>query len=185
MKLIKYGKVFSTQLLAKKIKNPRTWLVLLAKEQVAGYGRKGAVWFSPKGGLYFSIILPKSKIEDLQTLTILAAFIVAKVVKENFNLEPLIKLPNDIFVNGKKIAGILTENVVGPGAPTEGGSGGYPDVKLSVMGIGLNTNIEKFPKDLENIATSLKIELGKKVNNEKILKEIIKGLKEQLKTISE
>jgi len=179
MKLIKYGKVFSTQLLAKKIKNPRTWLVLLAKEQVAGYGRKGAVWFSPKGGLYFSIILPKSKIEDLQTLTILAAFIVAKVVKENFNLEPLIKLPNDIFVNGKKIAGILTENVVRPTF------GEYPDVKLSVMGIGLNTNIKKFPKDLENIATSLKIELGKKVNNEKILKEIIKGLKEQLKTISE
>jgi len=173
MKLIKYGKVFSTQLLAKKIKNPRTWLVLLAKEQVAGYGRKGAVWFSPKGGLYFSIILPKSKIEDLQTLTILAAFVVAKVVKENFNLEPLIKLPNDIFINEKKIAGILTENVVGK------------DVKLSVIGIGLNTNIEKFPKDLENIATSLKIELGKKVNNEKILKEIIKGLKEQLKTISE
>ena len=173
MKLIKYGKVFSTQLLAKKIKNPRTWLVLLAKEQVAGYGRKGAVWFSPKGGLYFSIILPKSKIEDLQTLTILAAFVVAKMVKENFNLEPLIKLPNDIFISGKKIAGILTENVVGK------------DVKLSVIGIGLNTNIEKFPKDLENIATSLKIELGKKVNNEKILKEIIKGLKEQLKTISE
>jgi len=173
MKLIKYGKVFSTQLLAKKIKNPRTWLVLLAKEQVAGYGRKGAVWFSPKGGLYFSIILPKSKIEDLQTLTILAAFVVAKMVKENFNLEPLIKLPNDIFISGKKIAGILTENVVGK------------DVKLSVIGIGLNTNIEKFPKDLENIATSLKIELGKRVNNEKILKEIIKGLKEQLKTISE
>jgi len=73
----------------------------------------------------------------------------------------------------KKIAGILTENVIGK------------EVKLSVIGIGLNTNIEKFPEDLENIATSLKIELGKKVDNEKILKQIIEGLKEQVKTISE
>ena len=53
------------------------------------------------------------------------------------------------------------------------------------MGIGLNTNIARFPKDLENTATSLKIELGKEVDNEKILKEIIEGLKEQLKVISE
>jgi len=53
------------------------------------------------------------------------------------------------------------------------------------MGIGLNTNIEKFPEDLENIATSLKIELGKEVDNKKILEQIIAGLKEQLKTISE
>jgi BirA family biotin operon repressor/biotin-[acetyl-CoA-carboxylase] ligase len=88
-------------------------------------------------------------------------------------LEPFIKLPNDLWLNGKKVAGILTENIVGK------------DVKLSVMGIGLNTNIEKFPKDLENIATSLKIELAKKVDNEKILKEIIKGLKEQLAIISD
>ena len=52
-------------------------------------------------------------------------------------------------------------------------------------GFGLNTNIDKFPKDLENTATSLKIELGKKVNNEKILKQIILEIKKQLKTISE
>ncbi len=128
---------------------------------------------SPKGGLYFTIILPKSKIEDLQTLNILAAFITAKVIKESFKLEPFIKLPNDVYVNHRKIAGILTETVIGS------------DVKFSIMGIGLNTNIEKFPKELENTATSLKIELGRKVDNEKILKQIVTELKEQLKTISE
>jgi BirA family biotin operon repressor/biotin-[acetyl-CoA-carboxylase] ligase len=71
------------------------------------------------------------------------------------------------------VAGILTENVIGR------------QIKLSVIGVGLNTNIEKFPKELENIATSIKIELGREVNNKKILEQIIKGLKEQLKTISE
>jgi BirA family biotin operon repressor/biotin-[acetyl-CoA-carboxylase] ligase len=175
MKIIKLKTSPSTSQKAKELalKGVPSWTVILAEEQTAGYGRKGTGWFSPKGGLYFSIILPRSKIEDLQTLTILAAFIVAKTIKEIFSLEPLIKLPNDILLNGKKVCGILTENVIGR------------NVKLSVMGIGLNTNIEKFPRDLENSATSLKIELGRKVDNLKIIKQIVQGLKEQLRTISE
>ncbi len=172
MKFEKYKRISSTNALAKKVKH-EPWLVIWAEEQTAGYGRKKDYWFSPKGGLYFSVVLPKSTIDDLQTLTILAAFVVAKVMKENFNVEPMIKLPNDVYLNQKKIAGILTETVVGT------------NVKFSIMGFGLNTNIDKFPKDLENIATSLKIELGKKVDNEKILKQIIEEIKNQLKTISE
>lgn len=170
-----FSKIKSTNERAKKLamNNSHPWTVVLAGEQTSGYGKNKTNWFSPKGGLYFSVILQRSNISDLQTITILAAFIVAKIIKEKFYLEPFIKLPNDVLVNGKKIAGILTENVIGK------------DIKFSVIGIGLNTNIEKFPKNLENIATSLKIELGKKVDNEKILKQIISRLKEQLKTISE
>jgi len=110
----------------------------------------------------------------LQTLTILASFVVAKIIKENFKVEPFIKLPNDIFVNQKKIGGILTENIIVG-----------ENVKFSIMGIGLDTNIEKYPKELENIATSLKIETGKQINNEKILKKIVQEIKNQLKIISE
>ena len=117
--------------------------------------------------------MPKSTIEDLQTLTLLAAFVVARVIKESFGVEPMIKLPNDVYLNQKKIAGILTETVVGR------------NVKFSIMGFGLNTNFNKFPKDLENIATSLKIELGKEVDNKKLIRQIIKGIKQQLKIISE
>jgi len=172
VKIKKYKVVSSTNLIAKKLR-PESWLVILAEKQNVGYGKKSSRWFSPKDGLYFSIVLPKSKIEDLQTLTILAAFIVAKTIKDNFSLEPLIKLPNDVLLNQKKICGILTENIVGK------------EVKSSVIGIGLNTNIDKFPKELENEATSLRIELGREVNNEKILKQIVEGIKKQLATISE
>ncbi|MCP6718577.1 MAG: biotin--[acetyl-CoA-carboxylase] ligase [Patescibacteria group bacterium] len=172
MKIKKLEKVSSTNALAKKEKG-EPWLVLWAKEQTAGYGRKKDYWFSPSGGLYFSVILPKTSIEDLQTLTILAAFVIAKTIKKNFNLECFIKLPNDVYVNGKKIAGVLTENVLSN------------NVRFSVMGIGLNTNIDQFSKDLENTATSLKIELKESVDNEKILKQIISELKEQLKIISQ
>ncbi|MBZ9572173.1 biotin--[acetyl-CoA-carboxylase] ligase [Patescibacteria group bacterium] len=174
-KIKKFKKISSTNKKAKDLakKGISPWTVILAEEQSTGYGQEKRKWLSPKGGLYFSIILPKSKIEDLQTLTILSAFVVAKIIKKKFSLEPLIKLPNDVLLNQKKVAGILTENIIGK------------DVKLSVMGIGLNTNIEKFPKDLQDIATSLKIELGKEVDNKEILGQIIKRIKEQLKTISE
>jgi len=188
MEIKKYKVVSSTNLLAKKLR-PEPWLVILAEKQTAGHGKKSSHWFSPKGGLYFSIVLPKSKIEDLQTLTILAAFIVAKTIKDNFFLEPLIKLPNDVLLDKKKICGILTENIIGAStcsAPTLSRVERVgKEVKSSVIGIGLNTNVDKFPKELEEKATSLKLKLGRKVDNEKILKQIVEGLAEQLKTISE
>jgi len=173
MKILEFEKLESTQKKAKEIaKEAEPWTVIVAKEQTGGYGRKGNFWYSPKGGLYFSVILPKTKIEDLQILTILAAFCVAKILKEDFKLEPFIKLPNDVYVNGKKICGILTENIIFG-----------REVKNSIIGIGLNTNIEKFPKDLENIATSIKIELKKEVDNKKLLKKILEELKEKLEII--
>jgi len=174
MKILEFEKLESTQKKAKEIaKNSEPWTVVLAKEQTGGYGRKGNFWYSPKGGLYFSVILPKTKIEDLQILTILAAFCVAKVLNEEFQVKPFIKLPNDVYVNGKKICGILTENIILG-----------KEVKNSIIGIGLNTNIEKIPRDLENIATSIKIELKKEVDNKELLKKILEELKEKLEIIS-
>jgi len=174
MKILEFEKLESTQKKAKEIAGKaRPWTVVLTKEQTGGYGRKGNFWYSPKGGLYFSVILPETKIEDLQILTILAAFCIAKILKENLKLEPFIKLPNDVYVNNKKICGILTENIILG-----------KEVKNSIIGIGLNTNIEKFPKDLENIATSIKIELKKEVENKELLKKILEELKEKLEIIS-
>lgn len=175
MPIVEYKKIRSTSEEAKDMaaRGCEPWTVVVAEEQESGHGRKGSAWFSPSGGLYFSIILPQSDIADLQTLTILAAFIVAKTIKENFGLEPMIKLPNDVFINNKKVCGILTENMI---------SG---EVKQSIIGIGLNTNISGFPDDLENIATSLELETEKKIDNREILEKIVTGLKDQLKIISQ
>jgi len=149
------------------------WTVVLAKKQGAGYGRKGNAWFSPEGGLYFTVILPKGNVDDLQLLTILAAFCVANAAKEKFGVEPMIKLPNDVHLDGKKICGILTENVIMGG------------VKSSVIGIGVNTNIEKFPSGLEKSSTSLKIELGADIDNGALLEQIITQLQSVFKSISQ
>jgi BirA family biotin operon repressor/biotin-[acetyl-CoA-carboxylase] ligase len=173
MEIRRFEKLDSTNIKAKELieSGAEPWTVIVSQEQDSGYGRKGGKWISPKGGLYFSIILPKNNIDDLQLLTILTAFTIAKIIKEEFNVEPLIKLPNDIILNGKKICGILTENVVGE------------DVKSSVMGVGLNTNAEIL-SGLEDIATSLLKETGKEIDNDKILKRIIEEIKKQLETIS-
>jgi BirA family biotin operon repressor/biotin-[acetyl-CoA-carboxylase] ligase len=174
MKILEFEKLESTQKKAKEIaKEVEPWTVVLAKEQTGGYGRKGNFWYSPKGGLYFSVILPKTKIEDVQILTFLAAFCVAKVLNKEFGAKPFIKWPNDVWLNGKKICGILTENIILG-----------KEIKNSIIGIGLNTNIEKFPKDLKNIATSIKIELKKEVDNIELMKKILEELKEKLKIIS-
>lgn len=169
-----FEKVSSTQEIAKNLKEPKPWTVILAKEQSEGYGRKRNFWYSPRGGLYFSVILPKAKIEDLQILTFFAAFCVAKVIFEKLGIKIFIKFPNDLYLSGKKIGGVLIENKI-----SENG-----DVLFSVLGIGLNTNIESFPPELKEKATSLFIELKKKISNKEILEDILKEIKNSFLSLS-
>lgn len=173
--LIKWFKVLnSTSQKAKElsVENYEPWIVVVADEQVSGHGTKGKEWFSPAGGLYFSIVLPIADIKDLQIITILAAFAVAKTVKEEYGLEPMIKIPNDILINGKKFCGILTENII---------SG---NVRSSIIGIGIDTNIPEFPEELKDIATSIKKEIKVEVDNKKLLEKIIKELEQYFKEIT-
>ena len=109
----------------------------------------------------------------MQILTFLAAFCVAKVLNDKFGVKPFIKWPNDVWLNGKKICGILTENLILG-----------KNVENSIIGIGLNTNIDQFPEHLKPIATSVKIELKKTIDNEMILKRILNEIKEIFKILS-
>lgn len=170
----KFKELDSTSAKAKELaaQGAEPWTVVVAEQQGLGYGRKGNAWFSPKGGLYFSVVLPKGNVDDLQILTILAAFCVAKSLKDDYDVEPFVKLPNDVYLNGKKICGILTENVIAG------------EVKSSVIGIGVNTNIDRFPSEL-NTATSLKMELKKTIDNELILGQIVTQLQNTFRSISQ
>ncbi|MBC7073786.1 biotin--[acetyl-CoA-carboxylase] ligase [Candidatus Parcubacteria bacterium] len=175
MRIFKFKKIDSTQKKAIemiKTQKAKPWTVIFAETQKKGIGRKGNFWYSPKGGLYFSIILPPTKIEDVEILTNLAAFWISKVIFEKFHCKPLIKFPNDVYLNGKKVAGILTQNLI------------FGKKIFSVIGIGINTNIEHFPDDLKEKATSFFLEFGKKINNENFLKEILKEIYKGLRKIN-
>ena len=124
--------------------------ILLAEEQTAGRGRSGKSFFSPLGaGLYMSIILkPDKNISDPQMITVAAAVAVCKAVEKLTEKKPQIKWVNDIYLDGKKICGILTEAV------TDFESGGIESI---VVGIGVDCAIteEMLPEELHGIVGSL------------------------------
>lgn len=139
--------------------------LIIAEHQKQGRGRRGRSWLSPFGrGLYFSIILkPQLPITALPKMTILVGVAVARALIR-LGFQPLLKWPNDIIINNKKVGGILSELYI------EG------DVaKYVIVGVGLNvhTRLEDFPLDLQNIAGSLYTETGKTYSRLEILKECL------------
>src|SRR5436853_5597102 len=132
-------------------------LVLFAEHQTAGRGQRGNRWESAAGkGLWFSILLrPDIQIRDSGRLTIWAIEAVSGVIRTEFSLEPAIKLPNDIQLYGRKVAGVLVEMRAREKAPHE-----------AIVGIGINVNqsVEDFPPELQNWAISLAIALHRPVD---------------------
>ena len=144
-------------------------LVLFAEHQTAGRGQRGNRWESPAGkGLWFSILLrPKISVSDSGCLTIWAIETISDVIRMEFSLEPTIKLPNDIRIQGRKVAGVLTEMRAQENAP-----------HLAIVGIGINVNqsSDDFPVDLQGRAISLAMALGQRVDRQKFAVALLRNL---------
>ncbi|MDA3734246.1 biotin--[acetyl-CoA-carboxylase] ligase [Niameybacter massiliensis] len=139
--------------------------IVIAEEQLQGKGRLGRIWDSPKEtGIWMSILVkPQIGIEKIPQITLLAGLATCEAIRKTTGLEAMIKWPNDIVVNNKKVCGILCE-LVNTGKDT-----------AVIIGIGINVNSKKFPDDLP-YATSLYLE-GKEVY---MREPIISCLLEQL-----
>ena len=139
-------------------------LLVVADSQTQGKGRRGRIWESPKGtNLYFSMLLkPEFEPDKASMITLVAAYSVAKVIRETTGLDAKIKWPNDIVVGKKKVCGILTEM-----------SMERDYIHHVVVGIGINVNEEKFLEELEEMATSLKKEKGCLVSRANLLSAIL------------
>ncbi|RJS79522.1 biotin--[acetyl-CoA-carboxylase] ligase [Candidatus Bathyarchaeota archaeon] len=139
--------------------------LVIAEKQTEGKGRLNRKWFSPNGGLWFSIILkPKIKTFEASKLTFPISLAIAETIRKTFNLNVEIKWPNDILINNRKVCGILTESVTKE-----------KKLKFVVVGIGLNVNInlKEFPENLRCSATTLKEELKRNVKLEHLLCELL------------
>lgn len=151
-----YKTVESTNIIARDmaVNGAESGTVVLAEEQTNGYGRNGKSFFSPYGtGIYMSIILnlkKEKKLFNSSFITTAAAMAVSKSIEEVSNENTQIKWVNDVFINEKKVCGILTE-----------GAFSFEDGRLdyAVIGIGVNVNFPKngFPKELDNIAASINL----------------------------
>lgn len=147
--------------------------LVVAEEQTAGRGRRGRSWESPaETGIFMSVLLrPNIAPDKASMLTIVMACSTAEGIKKYFENEGVlcpeiqIKWPNDIVVNGKKLAGILTEM-----------STQIDYINHVTVGVGINVNTKKFPEELKDRATSLYIECGHTVKRAPVIASIMECL---------
>ena len=127
--------------------------LVVADKQESGKGRRGRSWVSPSGtGIFMTLMIkPDINPNNASMLTLVAALAVAKAITSVTGEEALIKWPNDIVENRKKVCGILTEM-----------NAQFDYINHIVVGIGINVHNESFPEEISQMASSLMIEAGGK-----------------------
>lgn len=139
--------------------------VVLAEKQTKGRGRKDRVWYSSKEqNLTFSILILKEYklFNHLNLINFAASLSVASSIENLYQLKTELKWPNDVLISKKKTCGILLES------SSQGNK-----IERVVVGIGVNVNQSMFQGQFNYPPTSIRIELGKEVEREKLLAEIL------------
>jgi BirA family biotin operon repressor/biotin-[acetyl-CoA-carboxylase] ligase len=138
--------------------------VVVAETQTAGRGRQGRRWHDERGdSLLVSIVVrPRLEVRDLPKLSFAAAVAVAEAIGAVTGLQARLKWPNDVLVDGRKVAGILLESrtITEP---------------LVVVGIGINLRQRSFPGALAATATSVHLEGGRAVEREAMLQAVLEA----------
>ena len=176
--VIYYDETDSTNNRAKEAGNNKEphGTLFVADMQMAGKGRRGRVWKSPSGSSIYMTILLYPDIPPVKApqLTLIMAIAVAEGIREVTGLETKIKWPNDIVVNGKKICCILTE------MSTE-----IDYINHVVIGVGINVNQDTFPDDIKETASSLKMELGKRIKRSGLIAAVMKNFEKYYEIFQE
>jgi BirA family biotin operon repressor/biotin-[acetyl-CoA-carboxylase] ligase len=144
-------------------------LVVFAEEQTAARGQRGNSWAAAPGlGLWFSFLLrPRLPITESARLTTWAARAIAETIRAQCRLEPAIKAPNDVYVDGRKVSGVLVDTRAGRGTDFD-----------AVVGIGININHrpEDFPDELRERASSLALFVGKEIDRTEFAVALLRQL---------
>lgn len=173
-KIIRIKETVSTNSLAKELalKGENEGTVIFAERQTGGRGRLGRSFFSPDGkGIYMSVIL---KPENPLLITSFASVAVLRAIKKICDADVKIKWVNDLYLNGKKICGILTEGVY------QG-----EDLKYAVLGIGINVKQAEFPDEIADIATSIENETGIEISVKELENQLVNELDNLYKTYTD
>lgn len=170
-KIYSFKKIDSTNNYAKKLaqNGAKEKTVVIASEQTAGRGRLGRTFLSKKGGVYFSVVLrPKTDAEGLIFITVAAAVAVCHAIEKVSLKKCEIKWVNDIYINGKKVCGILTE----------GGFNSQGAPEFAILGVGINAFAHKngFPENLPLADSIFKknIPFKTKFIKKRLVKEFLK-----------
>lgn len=163
--VIVFDSVNSTNIYAEKIaaeyENP---ILIAAEKQTDGRGRNGKTFFSPDTGLYLSLVThPKSDFFSLTTITCGTAVAVCRAIEKLTELKPQIKWVNDIYIDNKKVSGILCHAL-----------GGNGKVEHLITGIGINIYTKDFPDEIKNTAGSLNVQIDRNQLTAEIVNQIMK-----------
>ena len=196
--IVRLGRVASTQAVAFALAADgapdRT--VVVATSQAAGRGRRGRAWLDePGASLLVSIVLrPRLAPAQLPTLSLTAGVAVAEALAVVAGLAPRLKWPNDVLVDGRKIAGILLETRLGGTTATSasgqtGRVGATPfsnrpptpvseqaALATTILGIGINVGQRAFSPDLAERATSVRLAAGREVALDTVLSALLDAL---------
>lgn len=168
MKIVRFDEIGSTNDYAKEMQKNGEDLLIIAKRQTGGKGTKGRSFSSNDGGVYLTkLVFYKDFLAKDAFLVMARAAVAVCKTLEDFSLSPKIKWANDVFVENKKICGILIENVF---------SGNK--ILSSIVGIGLNVNNE-LPNELVEIATTMKKVKGEALDFERVENKLIEYLNEE------
>ena len=143
--------------------------LFVAECQTGGRGRRGRSWVSPAGsGIWMSLLLrPDIRPESASMLTLVLAVAMVEAINEEVqDADCLVKWPNDIVLNNKKISGTLTEM-----------SAEMESIHYVVIGIGINVNTTDFDASIKDMATSIYLETGKKVKRSNIIAAFSRSFK--------
>jgi BirA family transcriptional regulator, biotin operon repressor / biotin---[acetyl-CoA-carboxylase] ligase len=148
--------------------------VYLAEEQTAGRGRQGHSWFSERGtGIYCSFLLrPPMSPADALWLSLIAGVAVQDAVREIISIKADIRWPNDLLINDRKFAGILTEM-----------TSEATQVQHAVIGIGINVNQHAFPEGMDSQPTSLFMETGKEWPRLELVAALIRAVDREYRAL--
>lgn len=153
--------------------------VWVADEQTAGRGRGGHSWHSrPGDGLYMSLLVrPRLDLNKALWLSLATGMAVQTAIEQVTGVKPDIRWPNDVLIGEKKCCGILVETATAPSAGT--------GIRYAVIGIGINVNHERFPEELSELATSLRMETGVSWQRETLLAAVLINMEQELKRLEE
>jgi BirA family transcriptional regulator, biotin operon repressor / biotin---[acetyl-CoA-carboxylase] ligase len=149
-------------------------VVVVADEQTAGRGRRGATWASPPGsGLYFSFVARPS-VETTSLVTLAAGVAVRDGIKTVTGFAPDLKWPNDLIVGKRKLAGILAEGLaIGSSQQSV------------IIGVGINVQPAAYPADVASRATSIEGELGRRIDRGELLAAVLISLWDRLAALAQ
>lgn len=171
-RIVCFSSVDSTNEEAKRraVLGEKDGTLFVSDNQTSGKGRRGRVWFSPEGRDIFCTMLlrPKIPVENASVLTLVTALASAAVLEQYSGEHCRIKWPNDIILHDKKICGILTEMALE-----------MDEISYVVVGVGFNINRKEFPREIEDMASSLYRETGKQTIRAAFLADFIREFQQR------